>query len=140
MKADCGPVSPDQWQYQQYIIVDSAINQIRPIGQGALLIDTSFRAEIGPKLFNILADLLSWILEQQQVSPVLHYLDDFLTMGSQQSTTSAKNLTAIMKTCSMLSIPLALEKVSGPSYCLTFLGITLDTRLMQTHLPNDKLK
>ena len=33
------------------------------------------------KLFNILADLLSWILEQQKVTPVLHYLDDFLTIG-----------------------------------------------------------
>ena len=60
-------------------------------------------------------------------------------MGSQQSPTCANYLTAIM-TCSLLGIPLALEKVEDPSHCLTFLGITLDTRLMQARLPNDKLK
>ena len=107
-----------------------------------IFIDTSlpFGLRLAPKLFNILADLLSWILEQQQVSPVLHYLDDSLTMGSQQSTTRANNLKAIMKTCSMLGIPLVLEKVEGHSHCLTFLWITLDIRLTQARLPNDKLK
>jgi len=39
----------------------------------------------------------------------------------------------------MLGIPLALEKVEGPSQCLTFLGITLDTKLMLARLPDDKL-
>ena len=40
-----------------------------------------FGLRSAPKLFNILADLLSWILQSKGVSPVLHYLDDFLTMG-----------------------------------------------------------
>ena len=39
----------------------------------------------------------------------------------------------------MLRIPLALEKVEGPSQCLTFLGIILDTKLMLARLPDDKL-
>ena len=39
----------------------------------------------------------------------------------------------------MLGILLALEKIEGPSQCLTFLGITLDTELMQACLPDDKL-
>jgi len=39
----------------------------------------------------------------------------------------------------MLGIPLALEKVEGPSQCLTFLGITLDTKLILARLPDDKL-
>ena len=42
-----------------------------------------FGLRSAPKLFNVLADLLSWILTQKQVSPVLHYLDDFLTMDLQ---------------------------------------------------------
>ena len=95
-----------------------------------------FRLKSAPKLFNILADLLSWILEQQMVTPVLHYLDDFLTIGPQDSPSCANNLQRIKDTCSMLGIPLALEKVEGPSQCLTFLGITLDTQLM---LACDKL-
>jgi len=92
-----------------------------------------------PKLFNILANLLSWILEHHNVSPVMHYLDDFFTMGPAGLPTCAYNLTVIKEVCTYLGIPLALEKVEGPSDCLTFLGIMLDTQLMQAHLPDDKL-
>jgi len=38
-----------------------------------------FRLRSAPKLFNILADLLEWIVTQKGVSDCLHYLDDFLT-------------------------------------------------------------
>jgi len=91
-----------------------------------LFIDTClpFGLRSAPKLFNILADLLSWTLEQQQhVSPVLHYLDDFLTMGPHESSRCANNLTIIKDVCSLLGIPLALEKIEAcHSHCLTFLG------------------
>jgi len=45
-----------------------------------LYINTSlpFRLCLAPKLFNILEELLSWILERQGVSPIMHNLDDFL--------------------------------------------------------------
>ena len=46
----------------------------------------------------------------------------------------------IKDVCSILGIPLALEKVEGPSDSLTFLGITLDTQSMQARLPDDKLQ
>jgi len=38
-----------------------------------------------------------------------------------------------------LGIPLASEKVAGPSTSLSFLGITLDTHHMEIRLPQDKL-
>jgi len=38
-----------------------------------------------------------------------------------------------------LGIPLAMDKVEGPSHCLTFLGIILDTQKVQARLPDDKL-
>ena len=98
-----------------------------------------FGLRSAPKLFNILADLLSWILDHRQVTPVLHYLDDFLTLGSPDSSTCAQNLFTIKTVCAELGIPLALEKVEGPSDCLTFLGITLDTNKMEARLPVEKL-
>ena len=86
----------------------------------------------------VLADLLSWILTQKGISPVFHYLDDFLTLGPPGSFTCAHNLATIKEVCSTLGIPLALEKVEGPSHSLTFLGITLDTQEMMARLPADK--
>ena len=107
-----------------------------------IYIDTClpFGLRSAPKLFNVLADLLSWILTQKQISPVLHYLDDFLTLGPPGSSTCTHNLSTIKEICSTLGIPLALEKVEGPSHCLTFLGITLDTKRMEACLPKDKLQ
>ena len=149
-----------------YITVDSAIQRIQLLGQGTLLakiyvksafrllpvhpsdrhllamdwdrslyIDTClpFGLRSAPKLFNVLADLLFWILTQKGISPLFHYLDDFLLLGFPGSS-------AIKEVCSTLGIPLALEKVEGPSHSLTFLGITLDTQQMMAHLPKDKLQ
>ena len=73
-----------------------------------IFIDTClpFGLQSAPKLFNVLANLLSWILEQQQVTPVMHYLDDFFTLGPCDSPLCANNLQS-----SSLGIPLALEKI-----------------------------
>ena len=107
-----------------------------------LYIDTClpFGLRSAPKLFNVLADLLSWILTQKGISPVFHYLDDFLTLGPPGSSTCAHNLATIKEVCSTLGIPLTLEKVEGPSHSLTFFGITLDTQEMMARLPVDKLQ
>ena len=40
----------------------------------------------------------------------------------------------------MPGISLTLGKIEGSFQCLTFLGINLDTQLMQACLPEDKLK
>ena len=99
-----------------------------------------FGLRSAPKLFNILADLLSWIVEQRGVSMSLHYLDDFLTMGPASSTLCQKNLSMFQQVCDELGIPLATEKIEGPSTSLTFLGILLDTSCMEARLPDDKLQ
>ena len=52
---------------------------------------------------------------------------------------SQNHLTVIKEICQDLGISLALEKLEGPSQCLTFLGIVLDTQHMEARLPPDKL-
>ena len=98
-----------------------------------------FGLRSAPKLFSILADLLSWILEQQGVSMTIYYLDDFLTMGPADSAICQRNFATIQSVCEELGIPLALEKLEGPSQSLTFLGIELDTINMEDRLPEDKM-
>ena len=107
----------------------------------AIYLDTClpFGLRSAPKLFNILAELLAWIVQQNRVTFSIHYLDDFLTMGPPHSPTCSQNLRIFTEVCARFGVPLALEKVEGPFTCLTFLGITLDTSRMEIHLPEDKL-
>ena len=84
-----------------------------------------------PKLFNVMADLLCWILQQQGVPELLHYLNDFLTMGHPSSHTCQQNLDIIKRICTQLCVPLAVEKVEGPTTSLSFLEIAIDTVKME---------
>ena len=68
---------------------------------------------------------------KQDVTSVLHYRDDFLTLGPPVSNICQQNLSIIQKVCASLGAPLALEKVGGSSTTLMFLGITLDITNMQ---------
>ena len=109
--------------------------------RSGVFIDTClpFGLRSSPKLFNILADLLAWILEHQGIHHLLHYLDDFLTMGKPQASECYSNLTTMKQVCQLLGVPLAAEKVEGPCTYLEFLGITLDTIRMEARLPEEKL-
>ena len=98
-----------------------------------------FGLRSAPKLFNILADFLAWIAGQHGLSFLIHYLDDFLTMGPPSSPTCQRNLDTLVQICNYLGVPLALEKVEGPSTALPFLGIELDTIRMEARLPEAKL-
>ena len=99
-----------------------------------------FGLRSAPRLFNVLADLLSWITRLRGVSFSIHYLDNYLTVGPASSPTCQRNLDIFKTTFRQLGIPLALEKVEGPTTCLTFLGIVLDTHRMEIRLPDDKLE
>jgi len=56
-------------------------------------------------------------------------------MGPPSSPSCKHNLDTLVQICNYLDIPLALEKVDGPSTALPF----LDTVAMETRLPGNKL-
>ena len=109
---------------------------------GGLFVDTClpFGLRSAPKLFNLLADLLEWVLIYQGATFLWHYLDDFLTMGPPDTPECQRNLNLLIQVCRMLDIPLAIEKVAGPTTSLDFLGILLDTVRMEARLPEDKFQ
>ena len=43
-------------------------------------------------------------------------------------------------TCAELGIPLASHKTAGPTTCLTFLGIEIDSAALELRLPQEKLR
>ena len=98
-----------------------------------------FGLQSAPKLFNILADLLSWATQEAGVSYLIHYLDDYLTIGPPLSQVCQRNVDFFISLCKDLSVPLVTDKLEGPATSLCFLGIILDTNRMEIRLPADKL-
>ena len=109
--------------------------------QGEIYVDTAlpFGLRSAPKIFNALADALSWVLQNSGVRFVLHYLDDFLLLGPPDTAECRQALAVSLQSCDELAIPIAAEKVEGPTTCLSFLGIEMDTVKWQLRLPQEKL-
>ena len=86
-----------------------------------------FGLRSAPKIFNALADALEWIVKEHGVRYLWHYLDDYITCGAADSEECHFNLQLLLDICRHLGIPLAQEKLEGPTSCLVFLGILIDT-------------
>ena len=110
--------------------------------KGRLYVDPMlpFGLRSAPKIFNALADGLEWHLRDQGISNIFHYLDDFIVVAPPDSRECAEALAIIRQACTRLGVPLAEHKQEGPTTCLTFLGIEVDTTASQLRLPGDKLR
>ena len=98
-----------------------------------------FGLRSAPLIFSAIADALLWIMHRRGVSWAIHYVDDFLTMGSPNSNECQSNMEIMQETCTRAGLPLEPAKTQGPLSTLTFLGIELDTTAMEISLPLDKL-
>ena len=79
-----------------------------------------------PYIFTCIADLVEWVAKQNyDVTFLMHYLDDFHTLGPPGSSVCQHNLDRSIDCFSKLGIPLHPDKLEGPSTCLTILGIEL---------------
>ena len=92
-----------------------------------------------PKIFNSLADALNWCLQQAGIRYVLHYLDDFIIIAPPDSQECEEALAILDRVCDQLNIPMAAHKREGPTTCLIFLGILIDTVAGELRLPEEKL-
>ena len=61
----------------------------------------------------------------------------FLTMGPDGSSVHQHNWDIFMQACNELGIPLAEEKLEGPSTSIKFLGIVRDTSKSEIRLPDE---
>ena len=79
-----------------------------------------------PYIFNFVAHtcMVEWIiLNKYSVAALMHYLDDFLTVGPPGSDPCARNLQTLLAVCHSLGLPLHPNKCIGSSTCLVVLGI-----------------
>ena len=124
------PISPDQWHLfcikwrQCYYYYSRAC----------------FGARSSPVIFDTLSQAICWIaINEFNIQVILHLLDDFLTLD--HPTVDADRTMALMTLLfNRLNIPMAAHKTMGPCTVLEFLGIILDSDLMQARLPANKLE
>ena len=109
--------------------------------EGALYVDAAlpFGLQSAPKIFTSVVDALEWCLRLEGLQQVYQYLDDFLIEAQPDSPQCKEDLHKLQQVFDKLGVPIAEEKLEGPSVCLTFLGKELDTRRMIRRLPSNKL-
>ena len=83
---------------------------------------------------------MEWIIRQEGVRFVIHYLDDFLLMRGPTSSECSRALTTLLSVFDRLGLPVALEKLEGPWCQITFLGFELDSSSFVIRLPTGKLR
>ena len=99
-----------------------------------------FGLSISCSLFETFSRFVEWCARVATNNPlIIHYLDDFCGCATEESE-AQDTLTTILHVFSDIGIPVANEKVEGPSSCLKFLGLVFDTERMQVRIPEDKLR
>ena len=97
-----------------------------------------FGLRSAPKIFTAVADALQWIMINHGMNYLLHYLDDFILVAdSVDRARSDRHI--LISVSERLGVPLEPSKLEGPSTCLSFLGIEVDTESLLLRLPSDKL-
>ena len=97
-----------------------------------------FGLRLAPKLFMAVADGLSWALQCEGIANLLHYLDYFFFWLEAGSSYCANALSIAVLLCGRLGLPVALQKVVGPTTSIVFLGILFDSVRQEIWLPEDQ--
>ena len=107
--------------------------------RGAYYLNTRlpFGLRSAPKIFTAVADALQWIMLANGITSFIHYLDDFFFVKPPGLGGAA--LSRALALWESLGVPVAPNKVEGPSTTICFLGLELDSSTLTGRLPADKL-
>lgn len=83
--------------------------------------------------------MVAWCIHCKGVRYLLHYLDDFLILGTAGTYEATGALEVVYEFLTRAGIPVAHQKTKGPSTTISFLGILIDTLRFELRLPADKL-
>ena len=100
-----------------------------------------FGCRSSPKIFDTLSQALCWIASNNYgIETIFHLLDDFLTVDKPDNCIGERTMALLTLIFGCLRIPLAQHKCTGPTVCLEYLGIILDSKNMEARLPLDKVQ
>lgn len=99
-----------------------------------------FGCSIACSSFEKFSSFLHWLVAQKsQNYNIIHYLDDFLFVGEQNTLQCSKLAEMFMLTCSELGVPINDKKTEGPCTRLSFLGLGIDTIDKVIFIPDNKV-
>jgi hypothetical protein len=111
--------------------------------EGYYFVDTRlpFGLRSSPGIFNQFADLVCWVIQNVYgLSNLIHYADDFFLVSSQNLQVAVAELNILCKAFQDLQIPLAKEKIIGPTKQIIYLGIEINSDELSISIPDDKYK
>ena len=79
-----------------------------------------------PALFNEYADAPQYAMKTNKVQNLLHYLDDYFTVGSPHSAVCT-NITTMIAMCEELGFTINSDKVTKPATTTNFLGVDINS-------------
>ena len=98
-----------------------------------------FGLRSSPGIFNQFADLVCWIMRFNfALRWLVHYSDDFLLVSCTNLELARKDLAQLVAAFKDLKIPLANDKILGPSCCMVYLGIEIDSVEQSISIPEGK--
>ena len=101
---------------------------------GQFFIDTRLPFGLGssPAIFNRFADAVCWIIQNiYHILNLIHYSDDFFLVSPNDNTKAEQEPTTVNSAFSYLGVPIAEDKLEGPTTSLTYLGIYLNSSPFQ---------
>ena len=97
-----------------------------------------FGSSISCALFECFATMFNWIVNVRTLRIFMHYLDDFFTVDADKRV-CIWSMVCFQDLADQVGFPLCPQKFVPPTQCLEFLGLTLDSILMQIRIPRDKV-
>ena len=97
-----------------------------------------FGLRTAPRIFNLFAEALHWILASKLTEAITHYLDDFLAVFTAAEAAEAQQYEMIFAAiCQALGLEIKTAK-NASGTLIEFLGLIIDTGKMEARLPAEK--
>lgn len=92
------------------------------------------------QIFEAFSSALQWIMINKfNAVSLSHMLDDFFFIGSNLTQKCVRDLNNFIKLCALLGVPIKEEKTVQPTTVITIYGIEVDSILMESRLPAEKI-
>ena len=98
----------------------------------------TFGLKCAPYIFNRISDFIVKIAEFYGVKKIVNYLDDFIIIASTEEE-CLRQRNVLIEIMEFMGFNISYKKVTEPSRCTIFLGITINSSKMELSLPQEKV-